>query len=148
MRYLSISLLLVLTAFIQNTGFLSVAGIKPNWLLAAMFFLVVINRPLTEYIIWSLLAAVLLRFGPEPLLWPQIAFLITVAAIFVLHHFLPWARHLNTVAIVILGTIIFYLLTAPTFIYQHWTVVLGEVVYNLVVVSVLIFIWPKDKAAI
>lgn len=145
MRYFATTLLLLLAGLLQSTDFLSVGGVKPNWLLVVIILLVITGRPLLEYVMWSLLATFLLRFSPEPLLWHQLAFLMTVMAIFILNKFLPWSHYINLMAAVIISTALFYLLLSPNFIWQHWTIVIGEIIYNLIVVSILVFVWPRGR---
>ncbi|MDP2696015.1 MAG: hypothetical protein Q8O87_02045 [bacterium] len=141
-RYLAVVLLIVLAALTQSTNILVIWGIKPNLLLVVLMTLIALDRRLVEYLTWLLLGVIMLRFEPA-LSWFQAAMIIAALTVFVLHKFLPWSRHINLASLVIIGTVLFYLLIGPNFIYRHWSLVLGEIIYNLIIASVLILIWPK-----
>ncbi|MDP3901856.1 MAG: hypothetical protein Q8Q37_02695, partial [bacterium] len=136
-RYLAVALLIVLAVLTQSTNILVIWGIKPNLLLVVLMTLIALDRRLAEYLTWLLLGVIMLRFEPA-LSWFQAAIIIIALTAFVLHKFLPWSRHINIASLVIIGTVLFYLLIGPNFIYRHWSLVLGEIIYNLIIASVLI----------
>ena len=137
MRKLILFILLVAAAsIIQNTQLFSVYGIKPDITLVVLLTAIPFVTNFLDYLILVFSAGILLQ-APA-------GFLIVSSAAYFIGRRLIWRQSLNNAILIISATIVFYLLSAPLFLYKNWNVVLAEIIYNLILGGVFYFIlWPK-----
>lgn len=121
--------LLLLAGLIQNTGFFSVFGIKPNLMLAV---LVAASFFAESFLIFLFLVAeslLFLRFGSgfqlELLVW---TFLMSV--VYFVGRVLPWRRSVNNLVLISVVTILFYLIVEFSYLAVAPLAVLGEIFYT------------------
>ncbi|MEK7590266.1 MAG: hypothetical protein AAB454_00985 [Patescibacteria group bacterium] len=137
MRKLILFILLVAAAsIIQNTQLFSVYGIKPDITLVVLLTAIPFVTNFLDYLILVFSAGILLQ-APA-------GFLIVSSAAYLIGRRLIWRQSLNNAILIISATIVFYLLSAPLFLYKNWNVVLAEIIYNLILGGVFYFtLWSK-----
>lgn len=137
MKKLILFILLVAAAsIIQNTQLFSIYGIKPDIVLVILLTAIPFFANILDYLILILFAGILLQ--------APVGFLIVSAAAYFFGRYLNWRQSLNNGVLIISATVVFYLLSAPMFLYQNWNIVLAEIGYNLILGGVFYFIlWPK-----
>lgn len=131
LRLLAATLIFILAGLFQNTGFFSIFGIKPNLLLTAVIALSFFVSDFLIYSSFVIMGAILLAFTGG--FWAeQLIFAALALAIFPICRYLRWQPIFNNLLLIGAGTILFYLLSSPTFLMTNWLFVAGELVYNLV----------------
>lgn len=139
--------LIVVAGLIQSTTFFNIAGIKPNLLLVLLLFSIPLTANSYEYFILLLIAGLVLNLG-SGLNGGVVALLITLILAYLIHRHFLWAKYLGSLMLIALSTAVFYVLASPSFIYEHWDVVLGEIAYNLILGSLLILLFFPNRRAI
>lgn len=137
MKVLILFILLIAAAgIIQNTQLFSIYGIKPDIVLVILLTAIPFFANFLDYLILILFAGILLQ--------APVGFLIVSAAAYFFGRYFNWRQSLNNGVLIIFATVVFYLLSAPMFLYQNWNIVLAEIGYNLILGGVFYFIlWPK-----
>ena len=137
-------LLIVLSAvLLQNTGFLNVYGVKPNLVMAVLISISFFAADLASYIFLAVAALVGLKFRAGF----EIESLIIIGlsrASFVMGRRLQWKPFINNAVLIGVGTILFYLLAAPGFIASNLPMVLGELVYNVILGTIIFKIFESS----
>ena len=136
-KFLLVLLIILLAGLLQNTDFLTVAGVKPNLLLAVLIAASFFIEEAAIYILLVLISAILLKFnaGLEP---ESVAFALVALAGGLIGKRLSWLPIFNNLALVGAGTIIFYVLTAPAYFVSNFTGFGIELIYNLAL-SIILF---------
>ncbi|MEK7192355.1 MAG: hypothetical protein AAB646_02485 [Patescibacteria group bacterium] len=135
--------IIVLAGILQNSNFLNVLGIKPNLLLVALISLSFVINFFTNYLVFLLIGLFFLRFTMAPELEIFVFTVLSLAAFFLAKR-LPWLWAANSIALIFSSTLIFYLLLKPSFIYNHFSVFIGEAIYNsLLGILVFLAIQPR-----
>jgi hypothetical protein len=115
-------LLTIFLALLQNTNLLIFYGIKPNLVLVFLIALSFFITDIFIYLYFVLVGVIFLGFE-------QLAIALPAILSFAVGRRLHWQPFFNNLLLVSAGTIVFYLLVG-------WSsVVLGEIIYNLVVGS-------------
>lgn len=136
-------LILIFSGVLQNSGLLNVFGIKPNLLLTALIVLSFFSRTFLRYFVLLIIGVFFSRFMAGPEIEP-VALGILSLATFGLRGHLPWLPVVNILALTAVGTVLFYLLTGPSFVYNNLAIAVGEIIYN-VVLSALLFLCLKKN---
>lgn len=130
-RYPLIFLLLILAGLLQNTDVLNFYQIKPNLVLVFLIAISFFIPNFLTYLGLVLVGLILIAFRPG--FEPEAAVLGLLAVLsFSLVRFLNLQMVYNNFLLIGASTLLFYLLTAPSFILQNPLLVFGEMVYNLV----------------
>ncbi len=138
------SLLVVLAGFFQQWPLLAVNGIRANFVMVLLIALAFIPDKFYEYLWFVVLGLFILKFqsGFDGALLG--VGLITIAA-FWLGREMPWHWIVNNTALVVAGTLVVYILAKPSFILSNWLVVLGEIIYNVIIGTLLFFALASDE---
>lgn len=141
-KYFLTFLLLVVTGLLQNTNLLTFYQIKPNlmlvFLIASSFFI----PSLFIYLGLVLLSGILAGFRNGLELERIVLGLLGIWS-FSLGRFLGWKLIYNNFFLIGISTPTFYLLTNPAFILSNWSIVLVELVYNLILGAVVFKVFEK-----
>lgn len=138
--------LTVVVGLMQNTAFVSVAGVKPNLILVLLLFFIPLTANFYEYLILLLIAGFVLNLG-SGFDSGVVALLVTLVFAYLIHYRLLWAKYLNFLILIALSTVLFYIFTSPVFIYENWDIVLKEAVYNLILGSLLVLLFLPGNSA-
>ncbi len=138
------SLLVVMAGFFQQWSLLTVHGIRANFVMVLLVALSFIPDKFYEYLWLVVLGLFVLKF--------QSGFdggllgtgLIAIAA-FWLGREMPWNWIFNNTVLVVIGTLTSYILAKPSFILDGWLVVLGEIIYNLIIGTLLFSALSSDE---
>lgn len=109
--------LILLAAWLQG-GYFTIAGIKPNFLLAVFIALSFLVKNFWTYGILSVVGMIALRSAPV-FSWDLVSFLLVLTALFFFRRFLPWHDVINFIAAATFATALLYLLLDPSFIAWH-----------------------------
>ena len=145
-RWPSLILLITLVAWLQNSNFYF-WSVKRNFSLAVLIVLAVWGTTLYEQIILTLFSALLLKFTPG-FDWALVVLILISIATFFVNKILPWKSLFSGCFLILVGSFLFYLLSAPEFTYNNWGVVMLEAFYNLAVgamIVLLLFSNEKEK---
>lgn len=128
-RFLLVSLLILSSGLVQNTGLFSIFGIKPNLLLAVLIAGSFFIDSLPVFWVLLLESVIFLRFESgfqlELLVWVA----LLCAAYFAERAF-PWRRSVNNLVLIATVTALFYLITDIDYLVGVPLAVLGEVFYT------------------
>lgn len=122
----------------QLTNFFNLFGVKPNFSLAILAAIISAGIVFHNYLLLALLSAALLKFKPG-FDAGALAFAVTAFAIFAANSYLPWNRYINNAVLIIAATFLLQMLLVPA------RVTLPEVVYNLILSTVILMVLPKDN---
>ncbi len=130
---------LIFAATLQNGSFLFAFGIKPNLVLVLLAIFVFFVQQLFPYAILVLIGATFLRFAPG-FGW-EVAVLTLVGLLFyyVRDRFLS-SGLIGSLVFTLFGTLLFYLLLEPAFLYHEGVVVAKELLYNGLLGAILFVI--------
>jgi hypothetical protein len=122
-------LTLVVGATLQSGEFLTAFGVKPNLILVLFAVFSFFIPRFFPYVLLVVLGGALLRFS-SGFSW-DIAALTIVGLLFyyVRDRFLS-SGLIGSLVFIFLGTVLFYLLLAPSFVYHEGVVVVKELFYN------------------
>ena len=125
-------ILLFVAALFQNTALLTIAGVKPNVVLVALVLLAFSASHFFVYIVFVIGGIIFLRFSPgsDPAL---LAIAGIACAVFFVKEWFPWKEMVNCLAVIILGTLAFYLLTGFSFLWHDPFTIAMEIAYNTVI---------------
>ncbi len=146
-RFFILLLTVVLAVILQNTGLLNVYGIKPNLALASLVSVSFFAADLASYIFLVVAALIGLKFRASFEVDSLIMAGLSLAS-FVMGRRLQWKPIINNILLIGGGTILFYLLASPGFIAANSQIVIGELVYNVVLGTIIFKIfeeWSHDK---
>lgn len=143
-RLILYSGLVVFAGLIQQSGWFAVNGIRANFVMVLLIVLSFLPEKFIEYLWLVTLGLFFLKF--------QSGFdggllgvaLISIAA-FWLGREMPWQWAMNNTILIFAGTFAVYILARPSFILDHWLVVLGEIIYNLIIGTLLFFAISSDE---
>lgn len=130
-RFLIFLILVLLATWLQSSYF-TIAGVRPNLILAVFAALSFLVESFWTYSILSLISIIALRYSPV-FSWELMAFWLAIIAIFFLRRILPWHDAVNFIASVVGGTIGLYLLVAPMFIWSQPILVIFELTLTLAI---------------
>jgi hypothetical protein len=129
-KYIFLVLLVILVGILQSTTVLNLYGIKPNLLLivliAASFFV----SDTLIYLSLVFLGMIMLSFKGGFELEQLVLGILSIASFFAGQR-LHWQPFLMNLFFIGIGTIIFYFMISPAFIFNNSLLVSGEVIYNL-----------------
>lgn len=127
----AVLLIVIAAGLAQNTGLFILYGIKPDLLLSALIALSFFLSDIFLYGGFIVLAIIFLTLSGNCCFDSTAFALIVFAAPFIGRRF-HWQPLFNNLFLIGAGTILFYLLASPTFLITNWTLVMGELIYNLV----------------
>ncbi|TSC88907.1 MAG: hypothetical protein G01um10143_804 [Parcubacteria group bacterium Gr01-1014_3] len=138
------SLLVVLVGFFQQWPLLAVHGIRANFVMVLLIALSFLPDKFYEYLWFIVLGLFFLKFqsGFDGALLGT--GLIAIAA-FWLGREMPWNWIFNNTVLIVVGTLATYILAKPSFIIGSWLVVLGEIIYNVIIGTLLFFAFSSDE---
>lgn len=99
------TIFLAAAAFLQTTNVPLIGLVKPNLVFAILVVFAHVYKDWPRRSILILLSALILKFSPS-LAWADIIFIATAFLIMALVDYLPWRRLINSIAAVIIGTVI------------------------------------------
>ncbi len=143
-RLVGYSFCVLLAGFLQHWPVFSIYGIRPNFTLVILIVLSFLFDQFIPYIWLVLLGLFTLKF--------QAGFdggllgvgLISISAYW-LSREMPWKRIYNNSVLIVAGTIVSYVLAKPSFLSGFWLVVVGEIIYNLIIGSLLFLVFSSDE---
>ena len=131
--------LVVVVGLMQNTTLVNIAGVKPNLILVLLLFFIPLTANFYEYLVLLLVAGSVLNLGGS-FNGNVVVLLVALVFAYLIHRRLLWAKYFNNLILIALSTALFYVLSSPSFIYENWDIVLREIIYNLILGSVLILL--------
>lgn len=136
-RFILATSLIVILGLLQNTDLLMIAGVKPNLLLAALIAIAFFVEDVWLFSFFILLSDILLKVRgflvPEILVFTLLA--MTAAWAAARWHTQPI---LNNAFLIAIFTVLFYVLTSPSYLVAHFGLLVIELIYNLVI-GVIVF---------
>lgn len=108
------AILVAVSAFIQLSGF-SIFGVKPNLALAAAIAASIFIPGILEPILFSGIAALILKFAPAPGMEIAVFFIVVAAAGIAGKHF-PWRKPINNFVAIFLSVSAFYAIMEMKFV--------------------------------
>ncbi len=116
-----------LLASVQSMGF-SLLNVKPNLALLAVIAASFFIDNLFESLLLVALSAIILKFSPV-FENEIIAISLIGAFLVIIQKYLPWRHFVGNLALITLGTFLFYAILAPNLIIS--TIFLKEIIINL-----------------
>lgn len=128
-KLISAILLVVMAGLLQNTGFFSLWGIKPDLLLAVMVAVSLFIDSFSWYLFLVVLSAILVRFqsGFQPEL---LVFVFLLISIYGARRLLPWRPSVANCFLIACATILFYMLADASYLFGFPLAVAGEIIYT------------------
>lgn len=120
-----------LLGIIQSSDLFTIVGIKPNLLLVLLISVAFFVPDLKTHALITLIGLITLRYRGVFEIEQIILLGISIGAFFAAR-LLRWRPFLNSLLLVVLGTVIFILLSGPMFFLNNLTTIFGEVGYNAV----------------
>ena len=131
------TIILTLLAGAAQSGHLfAVAGIRPNLVLIFLVVAAFFVENLFLYCLFILAATTAIRFGPG-ISTEALALALVALLAFAVKQRAIWPGLWGSCILIFFGTFGLYLIVAPQFIYQHLSIVLMEIGYNLVLGTIL-----------
>ena len=140
--FITAVILVLVSALLQNTEFLSFYGIKINLVLALLLTFGFFIHNFWHYLTLSLEGILLLKISPG-LDKQTLALFILVIAAFYLKKYLFWQPIINNVFLIIVATALFYLLIDFDFLIYNTATIILEAVYNVICGLVLYLILKR-----
>lgn len=135
-------IVLLLAGFIQNTALLNIGALKPNVSLVVLIVTAFFITNSLNYLILVLIAGVFLRFEPG-LDLANIVFTMIALASFLAIKKMPGQPFLINLFLIALSTFVFYLVLDWRFLAGEAFIVGGEMVYNVILGSILFAFFDK-----
>ena len=143
-RLVFYSFLVLLAGFLQHSPVFSVFGVRPDFVLVLLLTLSFVIDKFPAYLWLVVLGLFCLKF--------QSGFdgsllgigLFSVAA-FWLGREMPSLWILNNTILVSAATLVSYLLAKPSFILSNWLVVVAEILYNLIIGSLMFLAFSANE---
>lgn len=124
-------IIVLISATLASGHFLGIGGIRPNITLAVLIALCFFIDNLFFYSFLVIFGCIGIRFAPGISIEAVAFALVAMAAFFIKERFV-WRSVFGVGILIFLGTFGIYALVQPTFIYQHFWIVIFEAVYNIV----------------
>lgn len=132
----------VILGLLQHLPIFNIFGIRPNLLLIFLLAVCFFEINFLFYLILVLISYLLLRLNFNidiPTL--------TLSALLILGYWLakifPWQQIFNLMFLIILLNIAFYSIISPQFIMNNTSLLMGEILYNLVLGSIFYSLFSK-----
>ena len=103
--YIASIISIIAVSFLQTTNAVLLGGLKPNLVFALLVVLAHIDKNWTKRAVLILISALILKSSPG-IVWIDIIFVFTALLAVALVDYLPWRRAINSIAAVVIGTII------------------------------------------
>lgn len=138
------SFLVAVAGFLQHSGWFTVTGIRANFVMVLLIVLSFISESFLEYLWLVVLGLFTLKFtaGFDGAL---VGVALIALAAFWLGREMPWQWLMNNTILIIVGALAVYLLGQPSFLLDRWLVVAGEIIYNLIIGTLLFFALSSDE---
>jgi hypothetical protein len=136
--------LIVALTLVQSASYSVLFGVKPNFILAILIVLAALTESGLTFGFFVLLSGALLSFHEG--IGSEIVFLwgVSVAA-FLARRILPWHAFLNALAMIVIGTVLFYAALDIGFLYREPSILIQELVYNSVIGGILYGLLQRIK---
>lgn len=128
--YIYALLAILVAATLQSGEMFVVFGVKPNLVLVLLAVFVFFTPRFFPYALLAVFACTVLRFAPG-LNWDVTAFLMVSLFFYYIRDRFFSSGLFGVLVFVFFGTILFYLLLSPSFMYHEGVVVAKELIYNL-----------------
>ena len=127
---------ILLAATLQSSHMFGIVGIRPDLVLVVLVVLSFFTESLVVFSLLVLLGSIGIHFEPGISAEPVALAVLSLTGFFIKNRAV-WPGLAATGILLFLGTFALYALIEPSFIYNHFTVVLFEAVYNIVLGLVL-----------
>ena len=132
------SFALIIAGLIQGSDVFAIQGIKPNVVLSLLFLFAFFFDEWGSYLFLAILSGIAVYFGPGFDFGP-VALAAVALAFFFSRNLLPGNRFINVVLAVSVGTVVFYAVSGPGFLFGSPIIVFLEVLYNT---GIAVLIYP------
>ena len=121
-----------IAALLQATPWVALWGVKPNILFVALVIVAVSTESISMFAGVVVLGTAI-AYNVSFISWGAAVSMLVSCGSFFLVRRLPWRTLMNIVSVIAVGTAGFYILIAPTYVFQEMSVVLLEVLYNVLI---------------
>ena len=137
---------------LQHSGLLILGNIRPNLALIVLAVFSFFILDLAPYLLLLFCVSLFIRFSPG-FHWETAALTLIGLGYFYLSRKFFSSGLVACLGFIVLGTLAFYLLTAPAFVYHETVIVIGEILFNatgalLLYALTIVSYEKKDRAAI
>ncbi|MFH1759205.1 MAG: hypothetical protein ABH822_01430 [Patescibacteria group bacterium] len=126
--------LIIIAALLQGTFILEVWGVKPNLVLALLIVLIFSVRDWLAYSLLVIVGVLLLKSFPG-VDWRALAIIPLALGSYFIKDWLPWRPYFSNIVLIAIATAIFSL---PNFFP-------GEIIYNLILGTIIYFLLIHEK---
>jgi hypothetical protein len=141
---------IIVASVFQSSTFLTLWGTKPNLVLVLLAVFVFFVPDLFIYLVLVFTAGAFLRFSPG-LGWDMVMLSLLGLFFFYMRDRFFSSGAAGSLVFTAFGTVLFYLLISPAFVYHEGVMVIKEVVYNsiiaLIVFGIASFIYEKKAGS-
>ena len=125
----------ILLGLLQHLPILNIFGVKPNLLFAFLLAVCFFEINFLFYLILVLISYLLLRLNFNIDI-PTLVLSVLLILGYWLAKIFPWQQIFNLIFLIILLNIVFYLIVSFQFVIDNSSLLIGEILYNLVLGSI------------